>query len=88
MNVVRERLLEIPSIGTGIAEMALLILARNKGLIGGRKAKPQPNVKPDIHVRRVFIRAGLVEKGASDRDIINAASELAPDFPGSLGAPC
>ncbi|MBN1824644.1 MAG: hypothetical protein JW958_00175 [Candidatus Eisenbacteria bacterium] len=88
VNVVRERLLEIPGIGTGIAEMTLLILARNKGLLGGRKAKPHINVKPDVHVRRVFIRSGLVKRGASDREVMDTARELAPDFPGSLDAPC
>ena len=55
---VRERLEQIPGIGIALSRMAVLILARNYGLLGGKAALPQLDVKPDIHVMgpvRIFV---------------------------------
>src|SRR6266542_4268509 len=84
---VRRRLEAIPGIGPALSRMAVLILARNYGLLGGRKACKQLEPKPDIHVRRVFLRTGLVERKAAFDDIVAVAQLLAPDFPASLDAP-
>lgn len=81
---VRKRLLELPSIGDALANMTVMILARDYGLLGGRKAAKQLSVKPDVHVNRVFRRAGLVPLHAGTAEVVEAAKRLAPDFPASL----
>lgn len=87
IDEVKRRLNEIPAIGPALANMAVLILARNHGLLGGKRAKKQLDVKPDVHVQRVFFRAGLVPPGASLEDVVSVARQLAPDFPASMDAP-
>lgn len=87
VHEVGRRLDAIPAIGPALAKMAVLILARQHGLLGGRRARRHLDVKPDIHVNRVFRRTGLVERGASTDAIIAAARALAPDFPAALDAP-
>jgi endonuclease III len=77
---------EIPGIGPALAKMAVLILAREHGLLGGKKACRQLDVKPDVQVRRVFQRTGLIQEGATDAELVESARELAPDFPASLDA--
>lgn len=84
---VKQFLDDIPTIGPGLANMAVLILARNHGLLGGKAARKQLDPKPDIQVRRVFTRTGLIPRGAPDEAIIEAARELSPDFPAALDAP-
>jgi endonuclease III len=84
---VRRRLDAIPAIGPALAKMAVLILAREHGLLGGKKASPQLDVKPDVHVRRVFLRTGLIPHGASIEAVLQSARQVAPDFPASLDAP-
>lgn len=84
---VKQLLDDIPTIGPGLASMAVLILAREHGLLGGKTARQQLGPKPDIHVRRVFTRTGLVPKGAPDDGIIEVARKLSPDFPAALDAP-
>ena len=84
---VKQRLDDIPAIGPGLANMAVLILARQHGLLGGKTARRQLDPKPDIQVRRVFTRTGLIPKGATDEAIIDIARELSPDFPAALDAP-
>ncbi len=84
---VRRRLDAIPAVGPALARMAVLILARNYGLLGGKRARQQLDVKPDVQVTRVFRRSGLVQLGATDDDVVEAARALAPDFPAALDAP-
>ena len=84
---VRERLEEIPGIGIALSRMAVLILARNFGLLGGRAAFPQLDVKPDIHVMRVFKRCGFIGRDDKTSDAIVVARELHPSFPAALDAP-
>lgn len=87
VNKVRSRLDEIPTMGPGLSRMAVLILARKYGRFGGKKAKRCLEPKPDVHVRRVFRRTGLVEDGSPDTAIIDVARRVAPDFPAALDAP-
>ncbi|HCF61631.1 MAG TPA: hypothetical protein DFS52_26995 [Myxococcales bacterium] len=87
VKAVRDELDAVPGIGQALANMAVLILARNYGLLGGKEALKELDIKPDIQVRRVFERSGLVIRPASDQALIDAAKKLAPDFPASLDAP-
>lgn len=85
--LVRDRLDAIPTIGSGLARMAVLILARAHGRLGGKMARRQLDPKPDVHVQRVFQRSGLTKRSSSAQAVVDAARALAPDFPGSLDAP-
>lgn len=81
---VKVRLMGIKSIGPQLASMAVLILARNHGLLGGKSAAKSLDVKVDVHIRRVFARSGLVTPNASDSQVVDAARRLAPDYPAAL----
>lgn len=87
VDAVRDRLEAIPAIGPALARMAVLILARNHGLLGGRRARKSLAPKPDIMLKRVFRRTGLVGAPAHDQAIVDAARALARDFPAALDAP-
>jgi len=87
VEVVRRRFEAIPTLGPALARMAVLILARNYGALGGRAAMRQLDVKPDVHVNRVFWRTGLTRRGASPDDVIQAARSVSREFPAALDAP-
>lgn len=84
---VRENLEKIPGIGPALSRMAVLNLARNYGLLGGRAALAELDIKPDIHVMRVFKRAGLISKNASTTEAIETARGLSRRYPAALDAP-
>lgn len=84
---VRQRFDAIPGVGMALARMAVLMLARDFGVLGGRRALAQLDVKPDIHVMRVFRRSGLVPPRGTRLDAIAAAQQAHPTFPGALDAP-
>lgn len=42
------------------------------------------DVSPDVHVRRVMRRMGLVEKGTGIDEIICKVREICPEFPGVI----
>jgi endonuclease III len=67
--------------------MAVLLLARNYGLLGGKKSLSQLDVKPDIHVMRVFRRCGFIAESSKPKDAIHAAQRLHSKFPAALDAP-
>ena len=68
VSSVRKRLEELPGIGKALSRMAVLILARNYGLLGGKDALPSLDVKPDDLLMRVFKRTGLVPARPSFED--------------------
>ena len=44
------------------------------------------DVKPDIHVIRVFSRLGFISQ-LNEKEAMNAARRLNPEYPGALDAP-
>ncbi|MDY6263125.1 MAG: hypothetical protein SPM09_01830 [Fibrobacter sp.] len=76
------RFLEFNGVGIKIATMATNILARDYKIHFSDYYSI--DVSPDVHVRRVMSRMGLVEKKASNDKIIYKARELSPDFPGII----
>lgn len=76
------RFLEFNGVGIKIATMATNILARDYKIHFSDYYSI--DVSPDVHVRRVMFRMGLVEKKASNDKIIYKARELSPDFPGII----
>jgi endonuclease III len=87
LTVVRDRFEEIPGIGPKLSRMALLILTRDYGLLGGRTALKQLDIAPDIHVMRVFKRTGLIESDVDRMAAIIVAQQLRPKYPGELDPP-
>lgn len=78
---VSERLSAFDGIGRKKAAMAVELLMRDFGVpLEGAQCG---TVAYDVHIRRVFLRSGLVERDTPDA--VEAAAALAcPDAPGSL----
>jgi uncharacterized HhH-GPD family protein len=77
---VIERLDEFPGISQKKAHMATRILHEEEV---GFSRWNEINVAVDVHIRRVWKRAGL-SKDLSVAGIMRAATELKPDYPGAL----
>lgn len=80
-NVILENLTSFKGISYKKASLACLLLVRDFGL----KISDKENIDIiyDIHIRRIFLRAGFCEKD-SLKDIVMAARKLNPQFPGYL----
>jgi endonuclease III len=83
-RVVEQRLDDIPMIGQALAKMAVRILVKDYGFIGGIKNKKYLDIKADVHVTRVFKRSGLVTKDATAEDIVLSARKLHPSDPSMM----
>lgn len=81
---VERTIQEIFGLGPGIASMTTRILHDDFGCFSGQER--QIDIKPDVHVLRVFQRAGLIESESGD-EAIRAARRLSPEFPGALDWP-
>ena len=83
-GVVESRLRRIHGVGPGIAAMAVRLLHDEYGFFRGYE--PEIDVKPDVHVLRVFKRSGLTS--LEDESLaVKAARRLSPQFPGELDWP-
>ncbi len=60
---IYDRFLLFPGIGDALAKMAQFALVKNHGVAGGISSKSEMSIKPDILVRRVLRRVGLVSSG-------------------------
>ena len=87
------RFLEFDYVGVKIATMATNVLARDYKI--PLKDKYSIDISPDIHVKRVFYRMGLItikdDTPFSEIDatkIVYKAREINPEFPGILDLLC
>jgi len=82
---LHRRFEEFDGIGQKKASMATNILVRDFGI--EVKDKRGIDISYDIHIRRVFLRTGLVEKDTVD-SMVKTARKLNPEYPGILDNPC
>ena len=73
-------------VGPGISSMIVLLLERCLSVQFAGTDHRMMDVKPDVHVRRVFRRLGFTH-GDSEEEALEAARRLNPDFPGALDPP-
>ena len=83
---VKRRFKEFHGIGPQLANMALMILARDYRELEGEKSFPCLLPKEDVHVKRVFRRTGLTDYN-DKLTAVDIAKELNPDFPAILNEP-
>ena len=76
----------IYGVGPGIATMITLLLERWFDVYFDDLDHRTIDVKPDVHIIRVFHRMGLISEPNSDA-ALKAARRLNPGFPGALDAP-
>ena len=84
LEKVEKRLKRINGVGPGIASMFTRILHDDCGMFRGQEQ--QIDVKPDMHLMRVFKRTGLTHSKL-EKEARNAARTLNPAFPGELDWP-
>ena len=85
---VEKTLQEIHGVGPGIASMTTRILHDDFGYFKGYER--QIDVKPDVHVLRVFYRTGLIDSESSHQAMhqaIQVSRKLNPEFPAALDWP-
>ncbi len=76
----------IYGVGPGIASMIVLLLERCFHVRFTDIDHREMDVKPDVHVVRVFKRLGFISQENADQ-ALEAARRLYPEYPGALDAP-
>lgn len=73
----------IYGVGSGIANMAPLLIESAHGNRYQDRERPKMDIKPDVHTRRVLYRLGVAEE-MTDVAAVDAAKCISPEFPGAV----
>jgi len=76
----------IYGVGPGIASMIVLLLEKCYKIHFPDLDHRTMNVKPDVHIVRVFQRLGFIST-PDPNEALKAASDLNPEYPGALDGP-
>ncbi len=76
----------IYGVGPGISSMVVLLLERCYGIRFNDIDHRNMDVKPDVHIIRVFNRLGFISQ-PSETEALEAARRLHPEYPGALDSP-
>jgi endonuclease III len=76
----------IYGVGPGISSMIVLLLERYFGVHFTDLDHRTMDVKPDVHIVRVFSRLGFISE-ANETEALRAARRLNPEYPGALDSP-
>jgi len=85
-SYVKATFQRIYGVGPGIASMIVLLLERCFGIRFTDVDHKNMDVKPDVHIIRVFHRLGLIAQ-PNEMSALNAARKLNPEYPGALDPP-
>ena len=80
-KIIVKRLEDFKGISHKKASLACLLLIRDMNL--NIEDKENVDIIYDIHIRRIFLRAGFCEKDTF-KDVVEGAKKLYPEFPGYL----
>ena len=85
-HYVKATFQRIHGVGPGIASMIVLLLERCFGVQFTDVDHRNMDVKPDVHIIRVFHRLGLISE-LNQKKALEAARRLNPEYPGALDLP-
>jgi endonuclease-3 len=85
-QAVKTTLERIHGVGPGIASMIILLLERWFKVYFDDIDHRKMDVKPDVHIIRVFYKLGFISEPTSAA-ALKAARRLNPEFPGAMDAP-
>jgi len=80
---VNRTFISIHGVGTGIANMGVLLIATGFGVPFSNSDRKHMDIKPDAHTKRVLYRLGISEE-ETEEAAITATRMLHPEFPGEL----
>ena len=85
-HAVTKTFQSIFGVGTGIANMSVLLIEKAYGIRFSDLDRPHMDIKADVHTKRVLYRLG-VSLEQTENSAIKAARRMSPEYPGELDAP-
>jgi endonuclease III len=83
---VKRTLLSVFGVGSGIANMSLVLIEGLYHLTFSDRDYESMDIKPDVHTMRVLYRLG-VSPAINETEAIVAARKLSPAYPGLIDGP-
>jgi endonuclease III len=80
---VNRTLMSIHGVGTGIANMGVLLIEAAFGTHFDDLDRKRMDIKPDVHTKRVLYRLGVSDEQTEEAALI-ATRVMHPDYPGEL----
>ncbi len=83
---VKRTFMSVYGVGTGIANMAVLLIERMYNIRFSDLDRARMDIKPDVHTMRVLYRLGVAAAIQED-EAISAARWINPSYPGEIDSP-